>query len=111
MFDINVKLVIFDISNTNFETGKHQRKIAKYGSGKEKRNDCPLVGFSGVVNSQGFIRHSRIYEGNKSDITTISDMIKGLEEHSSPNTDHTVVMDASTADDKNLEEFKGTSII
>ncbi len=80
IFDINDKLVIFDISNTYFETGKHLRKIAKYRMSKEKRNECPLVVFSGVVNSQGFIRHSRIYEGNKSDITTISDMIKDLEE-------------------------------
>ncbi len=105
VFNIKDKLVIFDISNTYFETGKHQSKIAKYGRSKEKRNDCPLVVFSGVVNSQGFIRHSRIYEGNKSDITTISDMIKDLEEYSSPDTDHTVVIDAGIADDKNLEEL------
>ncbi len=105
MFNIKDKLVIFDISNTYFETGKPQSEIAKYGRSKEKRNDCPLVVFSGVINSQGFIRHSRIYEGNKSDITTISDMIKDLEGHSSPGTDHTVVIDAGIADDKNLEEL------
>jgi len=105
MFDINDKLVIFDLSNTYFETRKARSKIAKYGRSKEKRSDCPLVVFSGVINSQGFIRHSRIYEGNKSDITTISDMIKDLEEHSSPDMQHTVVIDAGIADDKNLEEL------
>ena len=105
MFDINDKLVIFDLSNTYFETRKAQSKIAKYGRSKEKRSDCPLVVFSGVINSQGFIRHSRIYEGNKSDMTTISDMIKDLEEHSSPDTQHTVVIDAGIATDDNLEEL------
>ena len=105
IFDIKDKLVIFDLSNTYFETGKTQSEIAKYGRSKEKRNDCPLVVFSGVINSQGFIRHSRIYEGNKSDITTISDMIKDLEGYSLPDTDHTVVIDAGIADDKNLEEL------
>ena len=105
IFDIKDKLVIFDLSNTYFETGKTQSEIAKYGRSKEKRNDCPLVVFSGVINSQGFIRHSRIYEGNKSDITTISDMIKDLKRHSLPGTDHTVVIDAGIADDKNLEEL------
>ena len=105
MFDINDKLVIFDLSNTYFETRKAQSKIAKYGRSKEKRSDCPIVVFSGVINSQGFIRHSRIYEGNKSDMTTISDMIKDLEEHSSPDMQHTIVIDAGIATDDNLEEL------
>jgi len=105
MFNIKDKLVIFDISNTYFETGKPESKIAKYGRSKEKRGDCPLVVFTGVINSQGFIRHSRIYEGNKSDITTISDMIKDLEGYSLPNTQHTVVIDAGIATDTNLEEL------
>jgi len=38
---------------------------------KEKRSDCPLVVFSGVINSQGFIRHSGIYEGNIPDMAII----------------------------------------
>ena len=105
MFDIKDKLVIFDLSNTYFETRKSQSKIAKYGRSKEKRSDCPLVVFSGVINSQGFIRHSRIYEGNKSDMATISDMIKDLEEHSSADTQHTIVIDAGIATDGNLEEL------
>ena len=105
MFDINDRLVIFDLSNTYFETRKSQSKIAKYGRSKEKRSDCPLVVFSGVINSQGFIRHSRIYEGNKSDMTTISDMIKDLEVHSSSNMQHTVVIDAGIATDDNLKEL------
>lgn len=105
MFDIKDKLVIFDLSNTYFETRKSQSEIAKYGRSKEKRSDCPLVVFSGVINSQGFIRHSRIYEGNKSDMTTISDMIKDLEEHSSPDVQHTIVIDAGIATDGNLEEL------
>ncbi len=105
MFNIKDKLVIFDISNTYFETRKPQSKIAKYGRGKEKRNDCPLVVFSGVINSQGFIRHSRIYEGNKPDIATLADMISDLEKYSSPGMEHTVVIDAGIATDKNLEEL------
>lgn len=105
MFDIKDKLVIFDISNTYFETRKTQSEIAKYGRSKEKRNDCPLVVFTGVINSHGFIRHSRIYEGNKSDITTLSDMIYDLEKHSSPDIEHTLVIDAGIATDKNLEEL------
>ena len=102
LFDIDDKLVIFDISNTYFETGKPNSTLAKYGRSKEKRNDCPLVVFTGVINAQGFIRHSRIYEGNKPDLQTLSDMIADLEKHSGSAAKKTIVMDAGIATEDNL---------
>ena len=103
MFSFKDSLVIFDISNTYFETGKHQSKKAKYGRSKEKRNDCPLVVFTAVINREGFIRHSRIYEGNKADVATLEDMIKDLEANAMGAKQKTIVIDAGIADDKNLE--------
>lgn len=103
MFNLEDKIVIFDISNTYFESRKADSKIAKYGRSKEKRNDCPLVVFTGVINAQGFIRHSRIYEGNKPDKATLKDMVADLTKYSPPNTQHTIVMDAGIADEENLE--------
>ena len=105
IFDIDDKLVIFDISNTYFETRKEQSDITKYGRSKEKRNDCPIVVFTGVINADGFIRHSRIYEGNKADMATLTDMIDDLESHSKPTEKHTIVLDAGIATDKNLAEL------
>lgn len=102
MFDLNDKLVIFDISNTYFESRKDASKIAKYGRSKEKRADCPLVVFTGVINAQGFIRHSRIYEGNKPDTATLEDMIEDLKKHTSPASQYTIVMDAGIATEDNL---------
>lgn len=102
LFDIEDKLVIFDISNTYFETSKHGSNLAAYGRSKEKRNDCPLVVFTGVINAQGFIRHSRIYEGNKPDTATLSDMVADLEKYSGK-AKKTIVMDAGIATEDNLE--------
>lgn len=102
LFDIEDKLVIFDISNTYFETGKKNSKLAFHGKSKEKRSDCPLVVFTGVINAQGFIRHSRIYEGNKPDTHTLSDMIADLEKYSGGAKKKTVVMDAGIATENNL---------
>src|SRR5690606_17899666 len=79
MFDLEDQLVIYDISNTYFETRKQNSQIATYGRSKEKRYDCPIVVFTGVINAEGFIRHSRIYEGNKPDGETLLDMIADLE--------------------------------
>ena len=106
MFDINDKLVIFDISNTYFETRKADSELAKYGRSKEKRSDCPLVVFTGVINPQGFIKHSRIYEGNTADSTTMEEMIKDLKENAPSSTQHTIVIDAGIATEDNLDLIK-----
>ena len=106
MFDIKDKLVIFDISNTYFETGKRNSKIADYGPSKEKRYDCPIVVFTGVINAEGFIRHSRIYDGKKPDVKTLEDMIKDLELNSDKTSKETIVIDAGIADEDNLEMIK-----
>jgi len=103
MFGLEDKLVIFDISNTYFETRKPKSELAKYGRSKEKRSDCKQVVFTGVINAQGFIRHSRIYEGNKADSTTLPEMIADLKKYSNPNLDHTIVVDAGIASDDNLK--------
>lgn len=103
LFGLEDRLVIFDISNTYFETSKKKSTLAKYGRSKEKRFDCPLVVFTGVINPQGILRHSRIYEGNKADPDTMKDMLKDLNKHSDPNHSKTVVLDAGIASEENLE--------
>jgi hypothetical protein len=102
MFGLDDKLVIFDISNTYFESRKQDSKIAKFGRSKEKRKDCKIVVFSGVINAEGFIRHSEIYEGNMPDVATLEDMINNLEKHSPTNVQKTIVIDAGIASDDNL---------
>lgn len=103
IFNIDDSIVIYDLSNTHFEGRKENSKIAKYGRNKQKRNDCKQVVFTGIINSSGFIRHSRIYEGNKADITTIEDMITDLEAHNSNTKGKIIVMDAGFASEENLK--------
>lgn len=79
IFNLDDSLVIYDLSNTHFEGRKANSKIAKFGRNKQKRNDSKQVVFTGVINPEGFIRHSRVYEGNTSDIATIEDMINDLD--------------------------------
>ena len=105
LFDLEDKLVIFDISNTYFEGRKTGSEMAKHGRSKEKRSDRPLVVFTGVINAEGFIRHSRIYEGNKADTATLGDMIADLETYSPAGVKQTIVMDAGIATDENLDSI------
>jgi hypothetical protein len=105
-FKLEDKLVIFDISNTFFEGSKSNSKLAQFGRSKEKRSDCRLVVFTGVINAEGFIRHWRIYEGNKADSATLDDMIEDLENHSTDTEKKTVVMDAGIATEENLATLR-----
>lgn len=105
LFDLDDKLVIFDISNTYFEGRKAGSEIARHGRSKEKRSDCPLVVFTGVINAEGFIRHSRIYEGNKADAATLGDMIADLKKYSPEGAKQTIVIDAGIASEENLESI------
>lgn len=109
LFGIRDSLVIYDLSNTYFEGRKATSRIAKYGKSKEKRNDCRQVVFTGVINAQGFIRYSRIYDGNTADTVTLKDMVADLKKHSGI-TGKTVVMDAGFASEENLDYLTGEGI-
>jgi transposase len=101
MFDFRDKLIIYDLTNTYFEGRKERSKIAKFGRSKEKRNDCRQAVLAAVINEQGFLKHSRIYEGNMADPSTFAGLLDELEKHTqSPNP--IIVMDAGISDEKNL---------
>lgn len=103
MFSLDDTYVIYDLSNTYFEGRKAGSELARYSmNSKEKRTDCKQVVFTGVINAEGFIRHSRIYEGNTADSTTLGDMIADLSHHSENLSNKTVVMDAAFATEDNL---------
>jgi hypothetical protein len=78
LFDIEDKIYLFDLTNTYFEGSMRQSNIAQHGRSKEKRYDCPLIVLALVVNVEGFIKYSAIYEGNRADCTTLDAMIKSL---------------------------------
>lgn len=103
LFDLKDSMVIYDLSNTYFEGRKAASKRAKFGKSKQKRNDCKQVVFTGVINAQGFIRYSRVYDGNTADIVTLPDMVADLKKHSGSVKGKTVVIDAGFASEENLE--------
>ncbi|VAW25765.1 hypothetical protein MNBD_BACTEROID06-955, partial [hydrothermal vent metagenome] len=110
LFNLKDSLVIYDLSNTYFEGRKSSSELAKHGRSKEKRNDCKQVVFTGVINPEGFIRYSRIYEGNTADITTLEQMVTDLETHSDQLAGKIVVMDAGFASESNLKYLNEKSL-
>ena len=72
LFDIEDKIVLYDLTNTYFEGRKLGSKLAQYGRNKEKRSHAKLVVLALVVNPEGFFKYSSILEGNMADSKTLA---------------------------------------
>lgn len=98
LFDLQDKIYLYDLTNTYFEGAKRNSQLAQYGRSKEKRNDAKLVVLAVVVNVEGFIKYSSIYEGNMADCKTLSATIDSLRSAtSSASPKAVIVMDAGIA--------------
>ena len=107
LFSLDNKLILYDLTNTYFESPKRSSSIAKYGRSKEKRADCPLITLALVVDGKGFPKRSRILEGNVSEPQTLWDILEKLQiADSSDNLPRTVVIDAGIATEENLKKLR-----
>lgn len=107
LFDIQDKIIFYDLTNTYFEGRKTGSALAKFGRSKEKRSDAKIVAMAAVINAEGFLKYSRIYQGNISDCKTLNKTIEDLAIHtSSTGRKPVVVMDAGIMTDENAEMLK-----
>lgn len=107
LFDIEDKLFICDLTNTYFEGKKTSSEIARYGRGKEKRNDAKLAALAVVINQAGFIKHSKLYRGNIRDSKTLTEMANGISSSTSlTGRKPVIVMDAGFVSEDNLKTLK-----
>ena len=102
LFDLQDKIILYDLTNTYFEGSKRGSKLAKFGKSKEQRSDAKLVVLALVVNIEGFIKYSAIHEGNMYDSKTLPQMIDKLATHTCTQK-AVVVLDAGIATEDNLK--------
>ncbi|WP_445737690.1 IS1634 family transposase [Mariniflexile sp.] len=102
LFDIQDKILLYDLTNTYFEGQKKNSKLAKFGRSKEKRSDAKLIVLALVTNPEGFIKYSNVFEGNTGDSVTLPTIIDNLRIKTSHNQRALVVLDAGIATDGNL---------
>ena len=78
LFSLQDTVTLYDLTNTFFEGKLDGNRKAKRGKSKEKRSDCPLITLGLVLDGSGFIRRSRMFEGNVSEAGTLETMLEGL---------------------------------
>ncbi|RLD55466.1 MAG: IS1634 family transposase [Bacteroidetes bacterium] len=107
LFDLDDKIILYDLTNTYFEGRMKNSKLAKFGRSKEKRKDAKLIVLAVVVNREGFLKYSNIFEGNMTDSKTLETIVNALSNKTSfTNRKPIVVIDAGIATDENLKLLK-----
>jgi hypothetical protein len=108
LFDLQDEIILYDLTNSYFEGEKRSSSLARYGRSKEKRSDCPLVVLALVVNVEGFIKYSSIFQGNMSDSKSLGEIIDHLRISTSISSKRAiVVIDAGIATEDNLSLIQG----
>jgi len=105
LFNLNEKIILYDLTNTFFEGSCKYNKKGRFGRSKEKRTDCPLVTLGLVLDSDGFPKRSKVFPGNISDSKTLKEMIQGLSSGGSL-TKPTIVIDAGFSGEENIQWLK-----
>lgn len=108
LFDLEDKIILYDLTNTYFEGRMAGSKIAKFGRSKEKRNDARIVVLAMVINREGFLKYSNIHEGNMADCKTLGAMVDTISSQTSfSGRKPIVVIDAGIATEENIAMLKG----
>ena len=106
LFNLQDKIVLYDLTNTYFEGRKLGSRLAMFGNSKEKRSDARIITLALVVNAEGFVKYSQIYRGNIADPDTMEGTLKSLSQHVGEGPRPMVVIDAGISTDKNLERIR-----
>lgn len=106
LFSLDDRLILYDLTNSYFESSKRNSSIAAYAKSKEKRTDCPVITLALVVDGYGFPKRSRILEGNVSEPGTLWKILEELELRDRDKDPMTVVIDAGIATEENLKRLR-----
>jgi transposase len=99
IFHFTPTITLYDLTNTYMEGNAAGNPKEKRGRSKEKRTDCPLLTLGLTLDASGFIRHSKVFDGNVSEGSTLQEMLRQLQAPDGA----LVIMDAGIASEENLQ--------
>ena len=106
LFNLDGSVYLYDLTSTYFEGQCMRNAQAKRGYSRDKRPDCMQVVIGLVLDGDGFPKAHEVFDGNRTDHTTVVDMLTKLEERVGRTAGATVVVDRGMAFDRNLQEIK-----
>jgi transposase len=112
VFSLKETIILYDLTNTYFAGQARAYDKAKRGKSKQKRNDRPLVTLGLVLDEEGFLKQSRVLEGNVSEPSTLLSVVRSIHENIKEErppllvSKPTVVLDAGIATKDNVDLLK-----
>jgi len=104
LFNLDGTVYLYDLTSSYFEGQCLTNGQAKRGHSKDHRPDCKQVVVGLVVDREGFPKAHEVFEGNRSEGTTLGEMLKRLEARAGPAA--TVVVDRGMSSADNLKEIR-----
>jgi transposase len=78
LFGLATTVTLYDLTNTYFEGAAAANPRAARGHSKQKRSDCKLVTLGLVLDGSGFVRRSKLFDGNVAEASTLEEMLAKL---------------------------------
>ncbi len=79
LFDLEYDLLLYDVTSTYFEGPLDSNEQAQRGYSRDHRPDCKQVCIALVVSKEGFPLGYEVFAGNRSDVTTVEDIVEKIE--------------------------------
>lgn len=102
LFDATFDLILYDVTSTYFEGLAENNPQAKRGHSRDKRSDCKQVCIGLVVTREGLPLAYEVFSGNRNDMTTLEEIVEGMERKHGP-IGRIWVVDRGIASEENLE--------
>lgn len=110
LFSGRSKIVIYDLTNMYFTGQMLGSKKADFGRSKQKQTGSKLIGLALSIDSLGFVRYSKFYNGNKSEPETFEDMLNDVTcQLDTKGEKPVIVMDAGIATEDNLKIIRNNN--
>lgn len=105
LFNLEDQIYLYDLTSTYFEGQCPSNPQAKRGYSRDQRPDCKQVVVGLVVDRDGFPKAHEVFDGNRTDRTTVNEMLDVLEARTGRTGGATVVVDRGMAFADNLEQI------
>lgn len=80
LFDVDYDLLLYDLTSTYFEGEAEGNPLARRGHSRDRRPDCKQVVIALVVTREGLPLGYEIFRGNRTDVTTVEEVVSEMED-------------------------------
>lgn len=105
LFGMTFDILLYDITSTYFEGQAKGNAQAKHGYSRDKRSDCVQVCIALVVTPEGLPLAYEVFDGNRTDVTTVDEMVEVMREKYGHER-RTWVMDRGMVSEDNLDMLR-----